>query len=98
EIDARVELAKASKLLGQRGAGEGADHGQGDGAPIRTAQRAHRIQTVAHGGEERLRVGKKRPPRLGEDGAATDPLEEWRPQLVLEEMEPAAERRLGQVQ
>src|SRR5215467_9575101 len=94
----RMEFAKASKLLGQRGTGEGADHGQGDGALIRAAQRAYRIQAIADGGEERLRVGKKRPARLGEDGAAPDPLEEWRPQLVLEEMEAAADRGLRQVQ
>ena len=98
QIDARVVLAKAPEAHGQRGARERAHDGQRDGPLIRATQRPHRVDPVAHRGKQRLRVREKRAPAVGEDHAATDALEQRRPQLPLEEVNAAADRGLGQVQ
>src|SRR5262249_14101278 len=98
QIDARVELAKPAEPRGERGTGQGADHGQGDGAPVGAAQSPHGVDPVPHAGEQGFGVREKGPSRLGEDGAAPDPLEEGSAQLVLQEVEAAADRGLREVQ
>ena len=75
---------------------------EGEAFTDKRYSRAHRWEfdggAVGDGREHGLGIGQEAAPRLGQDDAALHPLEERRAQLVLEEAEPPADRRLRAVQ
>jgi hypothetical protein len=85
QVDRRVRFAKAAETFGQARACEGADDRERHDAVRRAAQRADRVDAVAHRCEERFRVRQKGAPRVGQDDPAADALEKRRPQLLLKE-------------
>src|SRR5262249_60182797 len=98
EIDARGALTKAPQALGQGGAGEGPDEGERDRASPRAAKGAHRLDAVAHRGEQGLRVRQESATSLGQGRPAPGPLEQRRAQLPLEQADAATDRGLGQME
>ena len=93
-----MRLAEALQAGGQRGARQGSHQRQGDGASIDLVERADRVETISHAGQQPLGVRQKRPAGLREDHAAANPLEQRRAELALEQVEPPADRGLREVQ
>ena len=98
QVDPGMRVAKAPQGGRERGAGEGADQGEGHRAAVGRLERGHGVAGVAHRGEQRLGGREKRAARVRQDAAAGAPLEERRADRVLEEAHAAADGRLGQVQ
>jgi hypothetical protein len=98
EVDRGVRLAKAPQTLGQRAAGEG-PHERERGRPIaRVAQRAHRLDPVAHRRQQRFRMRQERATCLGQDHSTGDALEQRGAELPLEQMDAAADRGLREME
>jgi hypothetical protein len=85
QVDPGMRVAKAPQGGRERGAGEGADQGEGHRAAVGRLERGHGVAGVAHRGEQRLGGREKRAARVRQDAAAGAPLEERCADRLLEE-------------
>ena len=98
QVDPRIRVTEPSQPVSQLGAGKRAHQCQRDRAPAGAAHSGHRLEPVGYRREERLGVREERPAGISHDDAAVHPLEQRRAQLVLEELDAAAERGLREVE
>jgi hypothetical protein len=98
QVEARVCLAEPAERRGQAAAREGADQRERDRAVLGAAHGVDRVDSVSHRGHQRLRVRQEGAAGLGEGHAAAEPVEQWRAELGLQQLDAPAGRWLGEVQ
>ena len=97
EPDVGIGPAKPLEPRGQLRARQGPHEGDRDHTPIRSIEPADGLHAVPHRGEQRLGMREEGLSRLGQARPAPRPVEERAAQLPLEEVEPPADRGLGEV-